>query len=68
MAETVINALEVIDVDHQAANRFIVTHGLCHLGVQGVFQMMAITQAGELVKQGFFQQRVAQTLVRQRQS
>lgn len=55
MAETVINALEVIDVDHQAANRFIVTHGLCHLGVQGVFQMMAITQAGELVKQGFFQ-------------
>ena len=30
--------------------------------------MMTITQAGKRVKQGFFQQRVAQALIRQRQS
>lgn len=67
MAEAVINRLEVVDIDHQAANRFIVTHGLRQLGLQGIFQMMAVTQAGERVKQGFFEQRVAQTLVGQRQ-
>ena len=44
MTKAVINALEVIDVDHQAAYRLIVTHGLLHLSAERIFQMVAITQ------------------------
>ena len=68
MTKAVIDAFEVVDVDHQAAYRLFIAHRLRHLGAQGIFQMMAVTQAGERIEEGFFQQGIAQTLVGQRQA
>ena len=50
MAEAIVNAFKVIDVDHHAAHRLIIAHRLSYLSAQGIFQVVAVTQAGERVE------------------
>lgn len=50
MAEAIVNAFKVIDVDHHAAHRLIIAHCLSYLSAQGIFQVVAVTQAGERVE------------------
>ena len=59
MAVAVIDGFEVIDVDHQAAQRGVGMDRQRHLRVQRFIKMMAVTQAGQRIEQRFFQQGAA---------
>ena len=63
MAVIIVNRLKVIDIDHQAAQRAVVAHRQIHLRMQRFLKMMAVSQPGQRIKQRFFQQSIAQTLV-----
>jgi len=55
VAKTVIQILEVVDVDHQQAKRMIKAHGTANLALELPFEPAAIGQAGQVVgKSGLF--------------
>ncbi len=60
MAITIIDALEVVDIQHGDAERALIADEALGFLLQAVYQQAAITQAGQCVVGGGFAQRLVQ--------